>query len=264
MFRRYASVFVLLCTSVSLIAQASVFDTLPADTKVRLFAMHGSNTIGEELAPNLLQRWFLDAGLSQVRIEPTGVENERLVSGRHDRLRTRVEVLVAAHGSGTGYRSLLDGSGDIAASSRPIKDKEYDMLKLIADMRSFATEHVVAIDGLAVIVHPDNPITELSVEQIAAVFPVRFRTGPNWEASVAPFSYTPGMINLVPGTVLKAWCWMICHWPPMRYGMNPPPNYPMRLRLSRAPLGLLVYRRCVLPKPLQCMTVRHGRCCRTN
>ena len=171
MFRRYASVFALiLCSSVSLIAHASVFDTLPADSKVRLFAMHGSNTIGEELAPNLLQRWFLDAGLSQVRIEPTGVENERLVSGHHDRLRTRVEVLVAAHGSGTGYRSLLDGSGDIAASSRPIKDKEYDMLKPIADMRSFATEHVVAIDGLAVIVHPDNPITELSVEQIAAIF----------------------------------------------------------------------------------------------
>jgi len=171
MFRQLSTVLLtVLFSCLSLVSQASVLDTLPSDSKVRLFAIHGSNTIGEELAPNLLQKWFRDAGLSQVRIEPTGVENERLISGRHEKLRTRVEVLVAAHGSGTGYRSLLDGSGDIAASSRPIKDKEYDLLKPVADMRSIATEHVVAIDGLAVIVHPDNPISELSVDQIAAIF----------------------------------------------------------------------------------------------
>ena len=171
MFRQLSAVLLtVLFSCLSLVSQASVLDTLPSDSKVRLFAIHGSNTIGEELAPNLLQKWFRDAGLSQVRIEPTGVENERLISGRHEKLRTRVEVLVAAHGSGTGYRSLLDGSGDIAASSRPIKDKEYDLLKPVADMRSFATEHVVAIDGLTVIVHPDNPISELSVDQIAAIF----------------------------------------------------------------------------------------------
>lgn len=161
--------------SASLWVQARAIDDIPADSRVRLFAMHGSNTIGEELGPDLVSKWFRAQGLSDVRVEETGVENERLVVGRHTDKRSVIEVLVAAHGSGTGYRFLLDGSADIAASSRPINDKEYAMLKPLADMRSFNTEHVVAIDGLAIIVHPSNPISQLSVDDVAAIFSGRVR-----------------------------------------------------------------------------------------
>lgn len=149
---------------------AGVLNDLPRDQRQRLFAIHGSNTIGEQLAPDLLQHWFASEGLTDIRVTATGVENERLVSALDATRNSRVEVLVAAHGSGTGYQHLLAGTGDIAASSRPAKSQEQELLRPFADLRSPQSEHVIAIDGLAIIVHPQNPVAQLSVEQLAALF----------------------------------------------------------------------------------------------
>jgi phosphate transport system substrate-binding protein len=78
-----------------------------------------------------------------------------------------VDIAVTGGGSGTGIAALINGTVDIANASRPMKDNE------IEDARANGiepVEHVVAIDALAVIVHPDNPVNELTIGQLADIF----------------------------------------------------------------------------------------------
>ena len=131
--------------------------------------IQGSNTVGARLAPMLIAGLFEARGLQSVRIVPAERENEQRVIGTNAAGRT-FHALVAAHGTGTGFAGLKDGSADLAAASRPIKQNEYDSLAALGDLRSVEAEQVIAIDGLAIIVHPDNPIQALSVEQVARLF----------------------------------------------------------------------------------------------
>jgi len=133
-----------------------------------LFRLQGSNTVGASLAPNLVRDYLLARGVESVEIRPLSVENEYRISGYHGS--EPVFVDVAAHGSGTGMRGLASGDAQIAMSSRPIKASEEAMLAPLGDMRDFSAEHIIAIDGLAVIVHPDNPLDKLTVDQIARLF----------------------------------------------------------------------------------------------
>ncbi len=80
---------------------------------------------------------------------------------------TGLEVSVTGGGSGTGIAALLNGTTDICAASRNIKEKE---TTLASQKGIAAKEIVVARDGIAVIVNPANPIAELTVEQIGKIF----------------------------------------------------------------------------------------------
>lgn len=143
---------------------------LPASENNRpVLRIQGSNTIGAKLAPELVKELFAAQGLRDIRSEDGARENEQRVLARHDDGRL-VVVEVAAHGSGTGFTALKDGSADLAASSRPVKDSEAASLASLGDLRSPQAEQVIAIDGLAIIVHPSNPVSALSVEQIAKLF----------------------------------------------------------------------------------------------
>ncbi len=64
-------------------------------------------------------------------------------------------------GSGSGITAVKEGRCDIGLSSRSLKDSEKE---------SGLTETVLAYDGIAIIVHPDNPVNDLTLEQIAAVY----------------------------------------------------------------------------------------------
>lgn len=131
--------------------------------------IQGSNTVGAKLAPMLVAELFKAEGFTDVAIRPTGVENEQQVSAR-DAQGQPVIATVAAHGSGTGFVGLKNGTTDLAASSRPIKDSELASLASLGDLKSMQAEQVVAIDGLAIIVHPSNPMQSISSEQLARLF----------------------------------------------------------------------------------------------
>lgn len=173
--------FVLLCTT-------STLNHATASTQL-LFSIHGSNTLGAELTAKLLQGWLAERGATQVQRIAEIKENEYRVRGFNNSTQQWQEVLVTAHGSGTGYEHLQQGSGEIAASSRPIKSNEITALAKLDNMKSAAVEHVVAIDGLAMIVHPNNPIDTLSVDQLQAIFSGEIT---RWEQLNAGF----GPINL--------------------------------------------------------------------
>jgi len=76
-------------------------------------------------------------------------------------------VAIIGGGSGVGLAALIDGTCDIAQSSRPIKSKETRQAK---QKGVNPVETVVAKDALTVIVHPSNPVKKLTVQQIGDIF----------------------------------------------------------------------------------------------
>ena len=85
-------------------------------------------------------------------------------------------VQVTGGGSGTGVAALINGTTDIAESSRPMRDAEKQQVK---DRRGKeAMELAVAVDGLAVYVHESNPLQELSLQQAKAIYTCAVK---NWK-----------------------------------------------------------------------------------
>ncbi len=146
-----------------LIAHAASAQTPAATERLRL---HGSNTIGERMAPALAEAWLRAEGFDAIeRMERAFEEVE--VSGVRGTLRRTVEI--HAHGSSTGFRGLAAGSADIAMSSRPAQPAD-NPDGALGRLDAASQEVVIALDGLAIIVHPSNPLRELGKAQVRAVF----------------------------------------------------------------------------------------------
>jgi len=78
-----------------------------------------------------------------------------------------IQISVTGGGSGTGFAALINGTIDIANASRDIKPEEIET----ARANGFEpVEHVVANDAIAVIVNPNNPINQLTLEQVSRIF----------------------------------------------------------------------------------------------
>jgi len=85
-------------------------------------------------------------------------------------------IAVTGGGSGNGITSLISGTCDIAEVSREMKESE------IALARQKGVEPkkiVVALDGLAVVVNPDNPVSMLTLSQLADIYTGRIT---NWKS----------------------------------------------------------------------------------
>ncbi|NWN48873.1 substrate-binding domain-containing protein [Pseudomonas sp. MAFF 301514] len=151
---------------------------LPVPDQGPALRIQGSNTIGAALGPALVKGLMEHQGLQGVHSEPGAGANEQRVIGK-TRLGKTVTIEVAAHGSSTGFTALKKTSADLAASSRPIKDSELVDLEPLGDLKSPEAEQVIAIDGLAIILHPQNPLNTLNTEQLAQIFNGDIST---WEA----------------------------------------------------------------------------------
>lgn len=133
-----------------------------------MLRIHGSNTLGAHLIPALAELYLGKLGNSAIKRTPGEKDSEINIHGRKNKTFQLIEI--HAHGSGTAFTSLAASKADLGASSRPIKDKELELLKDLGDLTGLACEHVIALDGVAVIVHPSNPIMSLSKEQIELAF----------------------------------------------------------------------------------------------
>ncbi|MFH2138757.1 MAG: phosphate ABC transporter substrate-binding protein [Candidatus Omnitrophota bacterium] len=76
-------------------------------------------------------------------------------------------IAVTGGGSGTGLASLISGTCEIAMASRNIKGKEITL----ANQRGIKPNEIkVGLDGLAVVVNPNNPVSKLTIDQLAGIF----------------------------------------------------------------------------------------------
>ncbi len=141
---------------------------LSAHAETVTIRLHGSNTLGSKLGPSLVEAFARQQGFVAVDRTETA-ELEYGISGRRAN-GSEFNGVVKAHGTNTGRIDLMSGAADIWMASRAATPDEVAEAKAIGDLHSPQQEHVVALDGLAIIVHPDNPVAELRVEQIRDAF----------------------------------------------------------------------------------------------
>jgi phosphate transport system substrate-binding protein len=77
------------------------------------------------------------------------------------------KISLSGGGSGEGIKALIDNSTDIATSSREIKESEIELAK---SKGINPTATVVAIDAIVPIVHPKNPVKDLSIDQLSQIY----------------------------------------------------------------------------------------------
>jgi phosphate transport system substrate-binding protein len=86
----------------------------------------------------------------------------------YKKIKPTVAVAVSGGGSGTGIAALINGTVDIANSSRAMKEQE--RVEAMKNNGKEINEFIVGMDALAVFVHPANPLQGLSLEEVACIY----------------------------------------------------------------------------------------------
>jgi phosphate transport system substrate-binding protein len=105
----------------------------------------------------------------------TMVQLMSLLSESYMKTNPENKISITGGGSGTGISALLNGTTDICASSRDIEEKEISIGKA---KNIVPVSIVIGNDGLAVVVHKDNPINELTMEQVKKIYTGEYK---NWK-----------------------------------------------------------------------------------
>jgi phosphate transport system substrate-binding protein len=101
--------------------------------------------IGSDTMVNLAQAWAEE----YAKIDPS------------------VSIEVSGGGSGIGIAALINGTADIANSSRKLEPEEEEKAKKAGKTPK---EHMVGFDGLAIYVHKSNPMEEISIEELGEIY----------------------------------------------------------------------------------------------
>jgi phosphate transport system substrate-binding protein len=155
----------------------------PAGNGEVVLRLQGSNTIGESLAPALAEKFLTSQGARDVRRESMGTDETRVVGTLEGGPKA---IEIRAHGTGTAFEALASNGADIGMASRPIRPDEKSRLAALGDLTSRASEHVLGLDGLAVIVHPANPVDALSLDQVRDLFTGRISDGSRVGGTAGP------------------------------------------------------------------------------
>jgi phosphate transport system substrate-binding protein len=135
-----------------------------------ILRLAGSNTIGAELGPSLAEAFLKDQGATEVYIRGGANAEEKIVQGILPGDSAPSMITIAAHGSATAFTSLAGNNCDIGMASRRIKPEEAAKLSSLGDLTSQASEHVLGLDGIAVIVNTSNSIDQLDKDRIQRLF----------------------------------------------------------------------------------------------
>lgn len=152
----------------------------------QLLRIHGSNTIGANLAPELVKSWLTSKGYKIVSNKITAREERHISAIKSGHT---LDVEIHAHGSSTSFKDFANGKTDIGMSSRPIKQKEIKKLSALGTLDSKESEYVIALDGLPIIVHKNNPLTQLSKDTVKKIFSGQIN---NW----SQLGLSKGAINI--------------------------------------------------------------------
>ncbi len=138
-----------------------------------LLRISGSNTIGAKLMPEMVKAFMKEHGYEDLKVtESEG--NEIRVSGntKHkvDHESGAGHILIHSEGSENAFKDLSSNTAGIGMSSRPVNDTEAAQLSSKGDIRSHLNEHILGLDGIAVIVSGNNPLRNISKPQLQAIF----------------------------------------------------------------------------------------------
>ncbi len=137
-------------------------------TQTDTLTITGSNVIGAELMPAMVELWLQQRGAANIRRQWTAKHQlwvQAAVSGS-----TPASIKIDSQGSASGFAALALGETDLVMSSRPINAVELGNLKFFGNMDDERHQQLLAMDGIAIVVHPDNPVTHLNMTQLARIF----------------------------------------------------------------------------------------------
>jgi serine/threonine protein kinase/ABC-type phosphate transport system substrate-binding protein len=152
-------------------APAAVATSAPVAPAEPMLRLCGSYTIATELAPRLVEAYLRSKEATEVTHRRVPGEwrwtSSGEVPGRH-----ALAVDIAGDSSTSGFEQLAAGRCDVAMASRGITAAEAERLRAagLGDMTSPANEHVLGIEGIAVVIHPNNPVRHLDLEQLRRLF----------------------------------------------------------------------------------------------
>jgi phosphate transport system substrate-binding protein len=116
-----------------------------------------------------------------------------------------VKIFVSGSGSGTGIKALMDGTTNIATSSREAKEKEVTSAK---EKNVILTSHKVALDGIVPVVHPSMKINDITTEQLRDIYNGKIKSwkelgGPDRPISVVSRDTSSGTYEVWEEKILK-------------------------------------------------------------
>lgn len=135
--------------------------------------IHGSNTIGTNLMPKLVEGYLEKKGAVQIKtIEGENPQEKRIEFKLSNQDEETYHIEIYSHGSATAFKSFESGSCDIGISTRKITGNEVSLLNNagLGNLSTLKSEIIIALDSISVIVNKSNPINNLSVEQISDIF----------------------------------------------------------------------------------------------
>jgi phosphate transport system substrate-binding protein len=171
-------------------APTLVAPTSPNPVRSNVISIRGSNVVGWELMPALIRGYADSIGAAVATVAGANPLEERykLTDGRG--AETGIFDL-KRYGTDTAFNALEDGTAQIGMASRPVNDEEAARLARAgtANLRSPQHEHVLALDGLLIIVSQENPAVSLSIDNVAKIFSGQLT---DWSEVGLP----PGKINV--------------------------------------------------------------------
>jgi len=138
-----------------------------------ILRLAGSNTLGSKLAPALVEAYFKSKGctdVAQLKVEIELINVTCKLNGNN------YLATISFKGSGTAFTGLKNGTADIGMASRRVKPAEVASLVTLGNLTSPANEHVVALDGIAIIVNASNLLPRLSIPNVRSIFAGDTRT----------------------------------------------------------------------------------------
>ena len=155
---------------------ASGFDTA--------FGVIGSNAIGASLMPSLIEAYSFALGGEAERV--VGASASDAVFRLRDGGGAEVAAInLTASNSAAAFPGLLNGEAVIGMSSRPVRGNEVQAIESagLGAINRTGNEHILALDGLILIVSPENPIRTLNIVDAAEIFAGSIT---NWAALGGP------------------------------------------------------------------------------
>jgi len=132
----------------------------------------GSRSLGSEFIPDLVETFFFEeqkaARITRISDPAQGILTVELTPRKEESGPQVFEIRI--QDSESVFKRLAEGECDIAFASRKITEEEIKELSSLGSMASRNSEYMIALSGIAIIVHRNNPLEQLTLAQIADIF----------------------------------------------------------------------------------------------
>lgn len=183
--------------------EKSVLDDTPSTQSVKgnhkarvVLRISGSNTVGAICAVNLAFNYFSIVGKDARKPQPIEDHTLELETPEGEKALAHdvmcdvdadgiwETISIRPTGSSDAFRDLARGACDVGMSSRPISDTEHrDLMKSCGNLLDARAQFALGLDGLAIVVSPDNPLDKITLADLRHVFLGEIT---NWSALGGP------------------------------------------------------------------------------